>query len=280
MTPETDSISPRTGAPKIDAIELGVNDIDCAAQFCERGLGGTIATEDQAVVVSFGAGASPLVLRPWNAVAGDAGADGRSDGFRAFTLSYIVESADQVDQILSRAEAHGGTISKPPKSAVWGYSAYVTDPSGHLWKIASTKRRPLLGLKAAAHSGRPIRPQELPITVGVADVKRAKQFYKDGLGLPVKKSFGSKFVMFDGRRASDLALYTRKALANDAAVPPDGSGFRGFALTYVVDSTHSAEELLARAGRAGGRPIEAGGDRVRGCFADLDGNLWQVAVGG
>ena len=216
-------------------------------------------------------------------MASDAGVDGRSGGFRGFTLSYIVDSADAVDALLERAEQHGGRVSKPPKSALWGYSAYITDPSGYLWKIASAKRRQLLGgTRSPASNGATIAPSEVPITIGVADMKRAKEFYKHGLGLPVKKAYGNKFVMFGGEgRSSDLGMYKREALADDAAVSPEGDGFPGFTITHIVDSAEQVDELLARAQSAGGAiakaPVDIGRGSYSGYFADLDGNLWQVA---
>lgn len=269
--------------PKIDIITLAVTDLDRAREFYERGFGGAVGTEHQVLAVDLGPDSSRLHLRSWDEVARDAGVDAASSGFRAFTLSYILESADDVDAVLARVERHGGRVSKPPKSAFWGYSAYVTDPGGYLWKIASTKRRPLLGRKdAATANGHVVRPREVPITIGVADMKRAKEFYRDGIGLQVKKAFGNKFVMFAGEHGtSDLGMYRREALADDAAVPPDGSGFHGFSVTHVVDSRNRVDELLARAARAGGRVVVAGTDGGRrgyfGCFADLDDNLWQVA---
>jgi catechol 2,3-dioxygenase-like lactoylglutathione lyase family enzyme len=159
----------------------------------------------------------------------------------------------------------------------------VTDPNGYLWKIASSKRRPLLGRDPSVTSnGHAIKPQEVPITIGVSDMKRAKRFYQEGLGLPVKKAFGNKFVMFSGEGGgSDLGMYKREALAHDAAVSPEGSGFRGFSMTHVVSTSDEVDDLLARAATAGATIIKpaAGADRDRysGYFADLDGNLWQVA---
>jgi catechol 2,3-dioxygenase-like lactoylglutathione lyase family enzyme len=270
--------------PKIDVITLGVRDLEGARQFYERVLGGAVRDERQSLTVSFGGNASRLTLRPWEAVAFDAGLEAQSCGFRAFTLSYILESADDVDQILARAERHGGTISKPPKNALWGYSAYVTDPSGHLWKIASSKRRPLIGRKdVPASNGHPVKAQEVPITIGVADMKRAKEFYTEGFGLPIKKDY-RKFVMLSGGGGtSDLGMYKREALAVDAAVDPAGSGFRGFTITHLVESKARIRELLSRAADAGGQivkpPAGAPGGGHSGYFADLDGVLWQVATG-
>jgi uncharacterized protein len=269
--------------PKIDIITLGVEDLEQARQFYERGFGGVVRDEDETLEISLGPNSSRFILRPWDTLAVDAGAEATTAGFRAFTLSYIVESADQVDAVLARAERHGGRISKPPKGAFWGYAGYVTDPSGYLWKIASSKGRgPLARKEPAASNGAAVKPTEVPITIGVADMKRAKEFYKDGIGLPVKKAFGNKFVMFEGEGGtSDLGMYKREALAKDAAVAPDGSGFRGFTLTHTVDSPSAVDALLTRATQAGARVVQRATDANRrgyfGYFADLDGNLWQVA---
>jgi uncharacterized protein len=268
---------------RIDIITLGVNELEAAREFYEGGFGGNVSAENDGLKVSLGPNASCLALRRWDAVADEAGVRGHTSGFRAFTLSYILESADDVDQILNRLERHGGRVSKPPKNAVWGYSAYVTDPSGHLWKIASSKRRPFLGrVEPATNNGRAINPQEVPITIGVADMRRAKEFYEEGLGLPVKKAFGNKFVMFSGEGGtSDLGVYKREALAKDAAVRSEGSGFHGFSITHAVEAPERVDELLTRVANAGGEivrsPAGAGDGAYGASFADLDGNLWQVA---
>jgi len=269
--------------PKIDILTLGVRDVDQARQFVERGFGAAVQPEDEALAITLGPNSSRVHLRAWDEVAFDAGVESVSRGFRAFTLSYILESADAVDAVLAGVERHGGRVCKPPKSAFWGYSAYVTDPSGFLWKIASAKRRPLLGRKEpAAGYGQAARPKEVPITIGVADMKRSKEFYRDGLGLQVKKAFGNKFVMFEGQDGtSDLGMYKREALAEDAAVPPEGSGFHGFSITHAVRSPTEVDALLARAADAGGqvvRPAREDGRGYCGYFADLDGNLWQAAT--
>jgi catechol 2,3-dioxygenase-like lactoylglutathione lyase family enzyme len=272
-------------APKIDIITLGVNDLKQARDFYAGGLGAKVTDEQQALRVSLGANASLLDVRGWDEVAREAGVPADSRGFRAFTLSYILESADDVDRILTQAERHGGSVSKAPKNAVWGYSAYVTDPSGYLWKIASSKRHPLLGRKQVVTSnGHVVRPQEVPITIGVADMKRAKEFYREGLGLSVKKAFGNKFVMFSGEDGcSDLGMYKREALAQDAAVSPQGSGFRGFSVSHLVDAADQVDDVLVRAAGAGGtivKPPAADDGGYAGFFADLDGNLWRVASRG
>lgn len=68
------------------------------------------------------------------------------------------------------------------------------------------------------------------ITLGVGDLNRARQFYSDGLGWPIQGHFVS-FRPADG--SSALTLYPREVLADDAGVPPDGSGFRGVTFSYI-----------------------------------------------
>src|SRR3954452_2395507 len=146
---------PRRGAdvvdPQIDTITLGGTDLSRAAQFYEDGFGFPVRqTAGDCLTLGLG-GSSSLELCPWDELARDAGVSPETSGFRGFTLSYIVEQAADVDATLTRLVHFGGEISKTPKFAFWGYSGHVTDPSGHLWKIASPKRRPLLGAKRAAN---------------------------------------------------------------------------------------------------------------------------------
>ena len=266
---------------RIDAITLGVADLHRAREFYEDGLGFPVEQErGGSVTHALGAGPSKLVLCPWDSLAGDAGLSPESSGFRGFTLSYIVEEAHQVDEVLARAVRSGGDLSKPPRNAMWGYSAYVTAPDGCLWKIASSKRRPLIGRNRRAGSSEGDAKREIALTVGVADMKRARQFYKDGLGCPVKKDY-SKFVSFGGDDGTpDLAMYTWDALAADAGVPATGSGFRGFSITHVVDSADDVDAELGKAARAGGRivrePSESSG-QPSGYYTDTDGYLWKIA---
>ena len=253
--------------PQVDVITLGVADRDRTRRFCEDGLGLPVEREGEDLVV-LGLGRFALALRPWDALAAEAGAAPASRGFRGFTLSYIVEDSDAVDSVLANAVRAGATLSKPTRWAFWGYSGYVTDPSGCLWKIASPKRRPLLrgGEPAQANGVRP-PATEVALTIAVADVKSAKAFYAGGLGWDVDKNFG-KFVSFDG----GLAMYRRDALAKDAAVPEPGDGFRGVTVTTFVDSQAAVESALDAAERAGATIVG------EGRYADPDGHLWHVAT--
>jgi catechol 2,3-dioxygenase-like lactoylglutathione lyase family enzyme len=267
----------------VDVITIGVTDLKRARDFYEQAFG-CLVKEDRpdSVTLDLGAGSSALELRPWNALAEEFGASPDGSGFRGFTLSYIVEEAAIVDNVLSRVTQAGGQIAKPPRNALWGYSAYISDPSGQLWKIASSKRRPLLGRKKPEDAGN-IAAKEITLTLGVSDMKRAKQFYTEGLGRSTKKDY-AKFVAFaapDG--TSDLAMYTWDALADDAGVPSAGTGFRGFSMTHLAASAADVDAQLAAAAQAGGKVLKptagAAGGGHAGYFADPDGFLWKVGSG-
>jgi uncharacterized protein len=126
-----------------------------------------------------------------------------------------------------------------------------------------------------------MNPQINAITLGVSDVNRAKQFYSEGLGCPIEKDYPGFVSLNLGDGSSALALYTWEALAHDAGVPPDGSGFRGITLNYIVPSTEQVDDVLAQAERAGADIVkpaqEAQWGGYFGYFSDPDGYLWKVA---
>ncbi|HEY7293722.1 MAG TPA: VOC family protein [Dehalococcoidia bacterium] len=127
-----------------------------------------------------------------------------------------------------------------------------------------------------------MHPEISAVTLGVRDLNRAKRFYGEGLGCPIQQDAGQfvSFLLGDGSTA--LALYTWDALAADAGVAADGSGFRGFTLSYIVGSEQHVDAVLSNAERAGGtivRPAQqAPWGGYSGYFADPDGYLWKVAA--
>ncbi len=117
------------------------------------------------------------------------------------------------------------------------------------------------------------------ITLGVADIERATRFYEIGLGLPrMPFEGGAAFFMLNG---SWLSLYPWDLLAEDAAVPGNGAGFRGITLAHVVSSKEEVVEVLNQAVCSGGSLVKPAQDvfwgGYSGYFADPDGHLWEVA---
>ncbi len=283
----TTKIRRATMNPQISAITLAVRDIENAKEFYSQGLGCLIRQEEGGFVsLELNEGSSTLALYGWEALAEDAGVAADSSGFRAFTLSYIVDRGEDVDAVMARAREAGAKIGKPARRAFWGgYSGYFSDPDGYLWKVASTKR-PARGSgrrDSDQAAQRPaVKPSETAVTLGVEDFKSVKKFYSDGLGCPIDKSFGSFATFKLGDDSSTLGLYKRKALAKDAGVSADGSGFRGFTLSHIVTSNEEVDQMLAQVARAGGKiakPAQtASWGGYTGYFTDPDGNLWKVAA--
>jgi len=117
------------------------------------------------------------------------------------------------------------------------------------------------------------------ITLGVSDLERSTRFYRDGLGLPKRE--GPDSIAFFETRGTWLSLYPREALAEDATIPAEGSGFRGFALSHNVASTDEVDRTLEQAVAAGATLVKPGQEvfwgGYSGYFADPDGFLWEVA---
>jgi catechol 2,3-dioxygenase-like lactoylglutathione lyase family enzyme len=117
------------------------------------------------------------------------------------------------------------------------------------------------------------------VTLGVADLDRATRFYEEVLKLPRRPT--PPTVAFFELGKTWLALFPREALAADAGVPSQGSGFPGFALAHNVRSPEEVDRLLAEAAAGGGRLVKPGGKAdwggYTGYFADPDGFLWEVA---
>jgi hypothetical protein len=117
------------------------------------------------------------------------------------------------------------------------------------------------------------------ITLGVSDLQRSIRFYRDSLGLPMREN-GDQIAFFT-TIGTWLALYPREALAEDAQVDAEGSGFRGFTLAHNVGSKAEVDQLLQEVLKAGARVIKEAQDvdwgGYSGYFSDPDGFLWEVA---
>jgi predicted enzyme related to lactoylglutathione lyase len=126
--------------PHVNAILLGVGDIDRAKKFYSEGLGWPIE-QDHARYVAFssGEGSSALGLYPRADLAGDAGVPAEGSGFAGITLNHFVPSEEAVDAVLAEAERAGGKVLKPGAQAQWGgYSGHFADPDGFVWKVVAT----------------------------------------------------------------------------------------------------------------------------------------------
>ncbi|TVO76936.1 VOC family protein [Sedimenticola selenatireducens] len=124
-----------------------------------------------------------------------------------------------------------------------------------------------------------MKPRISMITLGVDDIERAVTFYEKGLGFPRMDS--PPTVAFFTLNGSWLGLYGREALAEDAMVSAEGSGFNGFALAHNVGSEAEVDALLSQAVDAGATLVKPGQEvfwgGYSGYFKDPDGHLWEIA---
>lgn len=124
-----------------------------------------------------------------------------------------------------------------------------------------------------------MKPRMNMITLGVANLERSIAFYRDGLGFPRKGD--EEKVAFFSLNGTWLGLFGREALAEDAQVSAEGTGFRGVAIGYNTHNEAEVDAVMQQAIAAGATEVKApqkvfwGG--YSGYFADPDGHLWEVA---
>ncbi len=122
-------------------------------------------------------------------------------------------------------------------------------------------------------------PQSIAVvTLGVADLGRARRFYAEGFGW--RPAFANDEIVFFQMNGLVLGLWLREALAADMG----RSGLANpapVALAHNVRAEAEVAPLIAALAAAGGRvlrPADApphGG--LRGYVADPDGHAWEIA---
>ncbi|MEX0695685.1 MAG: VOC family protein [Rhodospirillales bacterium] len=117
------------------------------------------------------------------------------------------------------------------------------------------------------------------VTLGVADMTRARAFY-EALGWQASGQSNDDVTFFQAG-GMIVGLYGRAALAADAGVDDSTHGFSGIALAYNGRDKAEVDAVLDEAVAAGGTLIKAAEDvfwgGYSGYFADPDGHLWEVA---
>lgn len=115
------------------------------------------------------------------------------------------------------------------------------------------------------------------VTLGVADLARARAFYEQ---LGWKPGAAPEGVVFFQAGGMIVALWDRAELAEDSCVS-DGGGWGGVTLAYNVESPEQVDAVVEEARAAGatiGRePAETFWGGYSGLFIDPDGHPWEVA---
>jgi uncharacterized protein len=117
------------------------------------------------------------------------------------------------------------------------------------------------------------------VTLGVRDLGRSIAFY-EALGWS-RSSASQDTIAFFSLAGSVLGLYGWDALADDASVPPESTGFRGVTLAINCDSPEAVDAAVEAWVAAGGTvvkpPHKAFWGGYSGYVADPDGHLVELA---
>ena len=131
-----------------------------------------------------------------------------------------------------------------------------------------------------------MKPRITLLTLGVDDLERAVEFYRDGLGFPTDGIVGEEYehgavAFFDLENDLRLALWPRASLAHDSGLPLTPASSTDLSIGHNVNSVREVDEAMKRAAAAGAEIIKPahktfwGG--YAGYFRDPDGHLWEVA---
>jgi uncharacterized glyoxalase superfamily protein PhnB len=101
-----------------------------------KGIIGTQFEHDAVAFFELEAGMK-LAVFPRNDLALDAKIDCTSPSPIEFSIGHLVDSKNEVDEVMELARKAGARIVKPGQDAFWGsYHGYFPDPDGPLWEIA------------------------------------------------------------------------------------------------------------------------------------------------
>jgi predicted lactoylglutathione lyase len=118
------------------------------------------------------------------------------------------------------------------------------------------------------------------VTLGVNDLDRATSFY-EALGWRRSSASVAGEVSFFQLSGLALALFGRQALADDATVSADGTGFRAVSLAINLESEAEVDRVAAEWVGCGGtivkQPCRVFWGGYSGYVADPDGHLWELA---
>ncbi|NWL86762.1 glyoxalase [Paenibacillus sp. 79R4] len=130
-----------------------------------------------------------------------------------------------------------------------------------------------------------MKPRITVITLGVDDLDRALQFYRDGLGLPTEGIIGTEFeygavAFFELHAGLRLAIWKRADIAYDTKLNLAKPSPTEFTLGHNVGSREEVDLIMEQAQQAGATITVQAHDTFwggySGYFQDPDGHLWEV----
>ena len=124
------------------------------------------------------------------------------------------------------------------------------------------------------------------VCLGVKDMEKSIQFYRDGLGFKTDEKDNNPKVIFFNTSGTKLELFPVELLAQDInknSPPKKTNGFSGITLAYNAKSKKEVVEVIEQARKAGAtiekEPQVVFWGGYHGYFSDPDGYYWEVAWG-
>lgn len=130
-----------------------------------------------------------------------------------------------------------------------------------------------------------MKPRISVITLGVADLEKSVEFYRDGLGLATEGIIGKEFehgavAFFDLQSGLKLALWSRQSIAHDTGIPLQNSSSLEFTIGHNVAGKEEVNAVMQLAEKAGAKIIKPAANTFwggyAGYFQDPDGHLWEI----
>jgi len=130
-----------------------------------------------------------------------------------------------------------------------------------------------------------MKPRISVITLGVDDLARAVEFYRNGLGLKTEGIMGEEFAygavaFFDLNPGLKLGLWARESISHDSGLPLSGISPTECTIGHNVSTKEEVDAVMAQAQKAGATIVKPGQDTFwggyAGYFQDPDRHLWEI----
>ena len=130
-----------------------------------------------------------------------------------------------------------------------------------------------------------MKPRISVLTLGVTDLEKSVEFYRDGLGLKTEGIIGKEFeygavAFFELQDGLRLALWPKKSISKDTGIEEQNSSSLEFTIGHNVADREEVDAVMKKATEADAKIIKPAQDTFYGGYAgyfqDPDGHLWEV----
>ena len=130
-----------------------------------------------------------------------------------------------------------------------------------------------------------MKPRISVLTLGVSNLEKSVEFYRDGLGLTTEGIIGKEFengavAFFDLQSGLKLALWPRKSISKDTGLSVQNPSALEFTVGHNVSSKEEVNSVMELAEGAGATIVKPAADTFwggyAGYFQDPDGHLWEI----